>query len=572
MKSAGIKQLLHLLRPYRAQIVLSLFLTILPAYFTVWNPYLIGRLIDEGLISKNEDQLILYASLVLACRIFIFFSTTMVNYCLSAFGLQILVDYRDQLLKKILSYPIQFFDRMSSGQLTTRLTNDINSLQELFSTALVPLIGNLFLILGVLVGMFVINWRLALISFAIIPLLIWLTAVFHVRIRRRFGFMRQALSNLNSFSAESFAGNRDLQVFDARDNNLKEFETLSKKLQVKFVQAVREYALYNPVIPFINSLMDVLIISVGGWMAYRGSMSVGQVVAFLTYASNFNWPIREISEKYTVLQQAMASVDRLVEVSNFHSEKDEGQLEVEDISKIEFKDVEFFYSSAKSPAVSGLNFNVHRGEKIALLGETGSGKTTTCALLMRFYEPTSGQILIDGKDIRSVSLDSWRSQIGWVSQDVTLFSTTLRDNLKFFDEKISDTELWRALELVQLKNWAENLPQGLNTVFSERGSTLSSGQRQLISLARAIVRKPSLLIFDEATSYIDSHTEWLLQQAIERLWASSEFRNLTGFFIAHRLSTIRKCDRKLVFKDGRIIDIVGRSIALEEPVFSIHNT
>ncbi|MBN8554680.1 MAG: ABC transporter ATP-binding protein [Deltaproteobacteria bacterium] len=554
MKPSAFKHLFQLLYPYRFHVFLSFFLTLFPAYFAVWNPFLIGKLIDDGLVARDQNQLIIYASLVLACRIFLFFSNALVNYCLSAFGLQILVDYRDQLLKKILSYPISFFDRMSSGQLTTRLTNDINSLQELFATALVPLIGNAFLILGVIIGMFVINWKLAIISILVVPLLFWITAVFNPRIRRRFGVMRQALSNLNSFSAESLSGSRDIQVFSAQESNLKEFETLSKKLQVKFVHAVREYAFYNPIVPFINSLMDVLIIAVGGWMVFHGQMSVGEVVAFLTYASNFNGPVREISEKFTVFQQAMASVDRLMEISNFESEPDAGNKVAPDFSRIEFQNIEFSYAGSKTPAVTHLNIKINKGEKIALLGETGSGKTTTCSLLMRFYEPSSGKILIDDLNLSEISLDSWRAQIGWVSQDVTLFSTTLRENLSFFDSSISDEEIWNALEFVQLKKWAERLPFQLDEMFSERGSTLSSGQRQLISLARAIIRKPKLIIFDEATAYIDSHTEWLLQEAIDRLWSQEDFKDTTSLFIAHRLSTLRKCDRMFVFRNGKIVE------------------
>jgi ATP-binding cassette subfamily B protein len=283
-------------------------------------------------------------------------------------------------------------------------------------------------------------------------------------------------------------------------------------------------------------------------------MTVGGVVAFLAYASNFSHPVRDFSEKYTVLQQAMASVDRLIEISSHDPEPDSGSQDLSSIHSIEFKNVEFIYTDSKSAAVKNLNFKVERGEKIALLGETGSGKSTTCSLLMRFYEPTSGQIFINNQNLSSYSVNSLRAQMGWVSQDVTLFSTSLRENLGFYDSRVSDADIWEILELVQLKSWVKNLPNQLDETLSERGSTLSSGQRQLLSMARAIVKKPSLIIFDEATAYVDSRTEWQVQEALDHLWSSTSFDKVTGFFIAHRLSTLRRCNRMLVYRHGEIVE------------------
>lgn len=554
MKFSAFKELLSLLRPYRGHILLSVFLSFLPAYFSVWSPFITGQLIDEGLVAKDLGMLWILAGLLLYTKICSFLSTAFVSFCLSSFGAHILVDYRDHLLAKILRFPIRFFDRMSSGQLTTRLTSDINSLQELFSTALVSLIGSVLLIIGIMIGMLIINWRLALVSFAVVPLLIWLIAEFHIRIRRRFGFMRTALSTLNSFAGESFAGSRDLHVLGAHEENQSEFSRHSKRLQIRFNEAVKEYATVNPLVPFIMALMDISIILYGGWQVHTGAMTVGGVVAFLAYASNFSHPVRDFSEKYTVLQQAMASVDRLVEISTHDPEIDEGQESLTAIHQIEFRSVEFVYPGSKTPAVKQLNIHIRAGEKIALLGETGSGKTTTCSLLMRFYEPSSGQILLNGRSIADYSLNALRAQIGWVSQDVTLFSESLRENLRFYDSRISDEELWQVLDLVQLSSWVRNLPRQLDEVLPERGSTLSSGQRQLISMARALVKRPSIVIFDEATAYVDSRTEWQVQQALDKLWADTQFQNTTGLFIAHRLSTLRRCNRMLVYRDGEIVE------------------
>ncbi len=546
--------LLQLLRPYRWQLVVCIFLSFLPAYFTVWSPFLLGRLIDQGVVGGDEKTLFLLGGLILFSKLFQFLASLMVNYCLSAFGLQILVDYRDQLLQKILQYPMSFFDRMSSGKITTRLTSDINSLQELFSSALVPLLGSFVLLVGVTIGMLLINWQLALASLLIVPLLVGATLIFHNRIRRRFGFMRQAVSFLNSFSAESFSGSRDIQVLGAHKQNLAEFDRYSLKLKNRNIEAVREYAYYNPLVPFTTSIMDIIILVYGSWRIIHGEMSVGDVVAFLAYASHFGYPIREFAEKYTVFQQAMASVERLSELASHDIEVDSAER-IYTPGDISFENVSFTYPGSDKPALSKINFNMRAGEKIAFLGETGSGKTTTCSLLMRFYLPQEGVIKVGGTPIQEFSLDSMRSQMGWVSQDVILFSRSLRENIRFHSQDILDEQIWSALEFVQLGEWARDLPRGLDEVLSERGTSISSGQRQLISLARALVRKPKILIFDEATAYVDSRTERVVQEALEKLWRHDDFKSMTTFIIAHRLSTLRRCDRMVVFKNGSIVEV-----------------
>lgn len=553
LSRSALGQVFQLLRPYRVQVILAFVLVILPPIFSLWNPYLIGRLIDDGLMGKDERVLLLLGGLLLGIRIVLFFINSSVNYCLNAFGLQILVDYRDKLLNRVLHYPMNFFDKMSAGSLTTRLTTDISSVQEFFSTALVPLMGNVLLIFGVMGAMLWIDWKLALAALSVTPVLVILTKVFDVRIRRRFGFMRRTTAALNSFSGETFSGAREVKVLNAWPAIENEFASFSERLKTRFTRAVREYALYNPLVPFLTAVMDMIVLGYGGWRVYQGELSVGEIVSFLGYAALFAWPMRDFAEKYTVLQQALASIDRLVEVSNHELELDQGHLSVSASIEIEFRSVNFSYEKTDHPAVEGLSFHVKPGEKVALLGETGSGKTTTCSLMMRFYEPQAGTILFNGRPIQSYSLSSLRSQIGWVSQDVFLFSATLRENLAFHSN-VSDEEIWRVLELVQLRRWAEGLPEGLNTVLKERAGVLSSGQRQLISLARALIRKPQLLIFDEATAYVDSLTEYSLQRALEELWTSDELKNVTSFFIAHRLSTLRKCDKMLVFRSGRIVE------------------
>jgi ATP-binding cassette subfamily B multidrug efflux pump len=552
-RMTALTKVLSLLRPYRGHVGVAIVLVLLPAYFTVWTPYLFGMLIDEGLALKNWPVTFQLALAVLGIKIMLFLLNAFVTYSLSLLGLQILVDFRDQLLRKVLSYPISFFDKMSSGRLTTRLTSDVNAVQELFTTALVPLIGNSFMLAGVTVAMFVLNWKLALLSMSIIPVMVWLTVIFHVRIRRRFGFQRQALSSMNSYAADILSGARDVRNLSASSSVQSGFTAHSRRLAKRFTQAVREYALLNPAVPFVMAVMEVLVLGFGGWMVYRGSMTMGQVVAFLGYVTYFNWPIRDFSEKYSVFQQAMASVDRLLEISDLAGEVDEGVGEISGPIHVSFHKVGLTYQGTQRPALQNISFDVKAGQRVALIGETGSGKTSTCSLLMRFYEPSEGRIEINGADLKNYSRHTLRSQLGWVSQDVFLFSMSLRENLAFYGH-VDDSEIWKVLELVQLKSWASRLPNGLDEILAERAAHLSSGQRQLLSLARALLRKPRLLIFDEATAYIDSNTEWQIQRALEGLWNSPEYSEMTVFVIAHRLSTVRRCDQMLVYRGGEIVE------------------
>lgn len=525
-----------------------------PAYFAVWGPFLIGEGVDQGVRSNDFFVLCLIAGLYLFVELCLAASRFVANYSMMSFGLQILVDYRSFLLSRILSFRFSYFDRVPSGRLSTRLTSDVNHLQEFFSNAVVALLGNSMLLIGVSVGMLLINWKLGLAALCIVPFLLWASKYFYTRIRRRFGFMRTAVSNMNAQVGESITGIRDIIGLGARQSVNKEFEKNSDKLRSRWLEAVNEYGTYNPIINFITSMMSVVILAVGSLLYFRGDMSLGEIVAFLGYSSYFTWPLHELTEKFSIFQQAMASVDRLVEISNDQPEEDLGEKALGSFSRIQFENVSFSYRSDLDAAVKNLSFEILAGDKIALLGETGSGKSTTCSLLMRFYSASQGQILVDSTPVQDFDLKNYRERISWVSQDVTLFSESLRENIRFFDSQVPDEAIWEALHLVQLDSWVHSLSGQLDFKLTEQGASLSSGQRQLISLARAIVKKPRILILDEATSFIDSRTENMLQQALERLWETEAFKGMTALFVAHRLSTLRKCNRLLVFRDGRIVE------------------
>jgi ATP-binding cassette subfamily B protein len=544
----------RLLSPYRKAIYLGIFLTLLPAGLKIFIPYLLGRTIDLGISGKNIDVFYYFCALFLGAQVFIFLIQSFTNFFLIRLGLKVLVDYRTELLEKILSFKINFFDSHPAGKISTRLTNDVNSLQELFSSALIVLVGNLFLIFGVLVAMFFLNWELALVTLIITPGLIYLMKAFQYRMRRRFGFMRKSLSALNSYSGESFTGIEDIRGLGARIENRNEFERFSSKYADRQLGASREYAVFNPMTYFVTSLMSIFVLLYGSWAYVKGEMTVGEIAAFLTYANFFAWPLQELAEKYSVLQQALAAVDRLMEIVDHPTEENRGTKDFRDFQSIQFQDVSFQYSTHEKMVLKKVSFEIRRGEKIAFIGETGAGKSTTCSLLMRFYDPSSGSIRFDQNDLHEFEISSLRRRVGWVSQDVMLFAASLRDNLCFFQKDIPDAEIWRFLEILQLADWVRSLPQGLEEPVSERATSLSAGQKQLISIARALLPKPSIFIFDEATSHIDSQTEFLVQEALENLWRMNEFEKTTGLIIAHRLSTIRRCDRIFVFKDGEILE------------------
>jgi ATP-binding cassette subfamily B multidrug efflux pump len=545
MKRRSLGQLWMLLIEYRASILCGAFLTLLPAYFAVWIPLLIGRLVDEALLTKDTavaHQFLWLIAYVFVCQ-FVF--SIAVNYLLIRLGLKVLVDYRLSLVRRILRFELRFLDKISAGKLATRLTSDVNALYEFFSTAVAGLLGSFFVIVAVFGVLFWMDWRLA--SGVALSLLVlsFITVYFNERIRRRFGFSRKSMTQLNTFTGESLMGLRDLQGMGVRESTMREFESWSQRQAALHLKAVQEYAYYQPLIAFVLSIQTAVLLGFGGLMVMHQEISLGQLVSFLAFANFFAGPLQEFAEKISVFQQAMAAVDRLTEISSGKIEKSEGESLEAHWNSIELRDLSFKYPDAHQSVFESLNLRLRAGEKIGVVGETGAGKSTLSFLLLRFYEPTAGSILIDGRDLRSISMQDWRRQCAWVSQDVQLFTCSLRENLRLFESRITDSEMIRALEVVQLGDWFRALPQGLDTLLREKALELSSGQRQLLSVARALCLKPRLLIFDEATAYIDSSTEWQFITALERLWEERDFKEATSLVIAHRWSTLKRCDRIL---------------------------
>lgn len=555
MKLRSAYQLLLLLKQYRAALLVGVVLSLLPAYFHLWTPYLIGRFVDDVLVSESWSLLSAYAGIFIFVVSCTFFFGLVVNYLMILLGLRVLVEYRFELVQKLLRFRVPFFDRWSSGTLSTRLTSDVNSLNEFFSTAMVSLIGNILLIGAILGLLFYLDWRLTCIIVSVLFVLGGLTAVFHRRIRRRFSFSRKTLGHFNALLGDYILGRRDLDGLGSLDHIRNEYSRWSAKHVSRQLRGVREYSIYQPTMAFFISIQNLLILGVGGWFVIDRQMSIGELVSFLAYANYFGWPLQEFAEKVTVFQQALAAVDRLVELQAGEPESTQGDESLHVFSQLEFKDVSFRFQSAQTLSLDQVNWQLKAGEKIGIVGETGAGKSTLCSLIMRFYEPTSGRILVDGKDLQSVRLADWRAGLAWVSQDVQLFSASLRENIRFFDPSVSDERVLEALRIAQLEDWYRGLENGLDSIIAEKGAELSSGQRQMISIARAACARPRILILDEATAYIDSSTEWQFQKALEVLWASDLFQSITVLVVAHRWSTLKRCDRVISLDRGRLEEV-----------------
>ncbi len=464
-------------------------------------------------------------------------------------GQYIMRDLRDQIFGRLQELPISYFDRNPVGRLVTRVTNDVDALNELFTSGLVAIFGDVVLLTGIVAVLFWLDWRLALVTFAIVPLLGALTLWFRVRVRRSYRDVRTRLARINAFLQEHITGMSVLQLFNRERRAFAEFDEINDDHRAVNVKAIYYYAVYFPAVELITALGLGLILWYGGGEVLAGALSIGALVAFLQYAQRFYQPISDLSEKYNILQAAMASservfrlLDRPVEIvspaAGYAPERVRGA--------IEFDRVAFSYLPGE-PVLHGVSFAVEPGQTVAVVGHTGAGKSTLANLLLRFYDVDSGAVSVDGVDVREWDLGRLRSAVGMVLQDVFLFSGTLGGNIRLGSETIDDERVrWAAREVNALP-FIERAPEGFATRVRERGAGLSVGEKQLVAFARALAFDPRILILDEATSSIDTETEQLIQSALARL-----LEGRTSLVIAHRLSTIQRADRILVLHKGEV--------------------
>ncbi|PYQ66061.1 MAG: antibiotic ABC transporter ATP-binding protein [Acidobacteria bacterium] len=471
------------------------------------------------------------------------------GYVLQLMGQYIMKDMRGQIFGHLQRLPLAFYDRNPIGRLVTRVTTDVDALNEMFTAGLVSIFGDVMLLAGIVVVLFWLDWRLALVAFSIVPLLFTLTSWFRVRVRDSFREVRVKIARINAFLQEHITGMPVVQLFNGEARAAAEFDRINAEHRDVNVQSIVYYAIFYPGVELISSVGVGMLIWIGGGRVISGAVSMGALIAFLQYAQRFYQPLSDLSEKYNILQSAMASSERIFRLLDtpvtiaspagaYSPERVAGDLELDDV---------WFSYKEGEPVLKGVSFRVRPGETLAVVGHTGAGKSTLANLLLRFYDIESGAVRVDGVDVRQWDLTRLRRSIAMVLQDVFLFSGSVAANIRLGEEGIGDERVrWAAGEVHALP-FIERLEGGFDAVVKERGAGLSVGQKQLIAFARALAFDPSILILDEATSSIDTETEQLIQRALERLLAGR-----TSIVIAHRLSTIQKADRILVLHKGEV--------------------
>jgi ATP-binding cassette subfamily B protein len=468
-------------------------------------------------------------------------------------GNMIMHDLRMRLFTHIQNLAIDFFTRNPVGRLVTRVTNDVENMHELFTSVISLIFKDFFLLLGIAAVMMVLNWKLALVSFTGLPLVIYASAKFSVKARDVFRLLRVKIAEINTRFAETIEGIEVIQLFRQEAKNYQTFKMLNHENYLAGMRQIHVLAIFMPITELLGVIAVALVVFYGGLRVLNESVSLGTLVAFISYVRMFFRPIRDLAEKYNILQNAMASAERIFLILDTKNmiPKVNVALRVanlDGIQEIKFEDVSFSYIRNEM-VLKNISFRISAGETIAVVGPTGAGKTSLINLIPRFYDPTSGRILINNMDLREMDTAAFREKIAVVMQEPFLFAGSIGDNI--FDDRrqLTEKKMQEIIEAANCRELIKRLPDGLETVLSVGGTTISSGERQLISIARAFARNPQLILFDEATSYIDSQTERWIQQALEKLMKSR-----TSIIIAHRLSTVRYVDRIIVLNRGRIIE------------------
>jgi ATP-binding cassette subfamily B protein len=543
-----LKRLFGYAKPYRGIFVFLVVLTFLVAILGPLRPYLVSIAIDEYVAIGDFQGLLMMIGILTGLLLLQTLTQYAHTYYSDWLGQHIIRDIRIQLYEHILRLRLKFFDRNPIGRLVTRNISDVETLSDVFSQGVAALIGDLLQLIVILGIMFYTDWRMTLISLSTLPLLIISTYVFKEKIKSAFNEVRNAVSNLNSFVQEHITGMNIIQIFNSEEREFKKFKAINNEHRKANLRSVLYYSIYYPVAEVIQAIGIGLLVWYGAKGVIEEFTSIGVLIAFIMYIQMFFRPIRMIADRFNTLQMGVVSTSRIIKLLDSREHiSDEGSREPSGIKgKVEFEGVWFAYED-ENYVLKDISFQADPGMTIALVGATGAGKTSIINLLSRFYEINRGIIRIDDVDIKDYTLTGLRKNIGVVMQDVFLFSGSIRDNITLGNPDISDDEIMEAARLVGAANFINRLPGKIHYHVMERGSTLSVGQRQLISFIRAMVYDPKVIVLDEATSSVDTETEELIQRAIETV-----LKGRTSIVIAHRLSTIQKADRILVLEKGEI--------------------
>ncbi|MFZ1460402.1 MAG: ABC transporter ATP-binding protein [Ignavibacteria bacterium] len=555
-----MKRLLSYFKPYYKHIIIATILTITISALAAIRPRLTAVAIDDKIMNKDFPGLQTIVLIMLGTLILQGIIQYGMTYLTSWIGQKIIYDLRKKIFDHILKLDLKFFDRNPIGRVVTRVTGDVEVLFEVFSSGLVTAFGDIFLILWVLYFMFTLDYKLALVTLSVLPVLIYATSVFRKRVRDSYRRIRILVAKLNAYIQEHVTGILIVQYFGKEKRTIAEFETINRDHTDQNNKSVFYYAVFFPIVELIGAVSAGLIIWYGGGQVVQGTVSIGVIISFIQFTEMFFRPIRDLSEKYNILQTAMASSERIFSLLDEKPEIKDSDVNEKAVIKngsIEFKNVFFAYNNDDF-VLKNVSFKINDGEKVAFVGATGAGKSTIINLLSRFYEINSGMISIDGTDIKKIKQKELRKYIAIVLQDVFLFSGSIRSNITLGNKDISEQSVLTAIDNVGLSRFINSLPDKLDHPVNERGSTLSVGQKQLISFARALVIDPKILILDEATSSVDTNTEMLIQDAIRKL-----IEGRTSIIIAHRLSTIQKCDKIIVMHKGEIKEMGTHQELLE---------
>ena len=544
-----MKRLLAYIKPYRKYVIFAILMNIVVAALGPLRPYLTKVAIDKYIANSDYHGLIIISLVLFASLLFQAVIQFFLTYYTQYLGQKTLYDLRTQLFIHTQKLALKFFDKTPIGRIVTRVTNDVEALGELFSSGIVMVFSDVFIIVWIFVFMFFMDVKLSFVTLSVLPVLIYGTFLFRKKVRESYRDVRLHLARLNSYMQEHITGMNVVQIFRKEKDELKRFSDINNDYRQANIKSIFYYALFYPGVELLSSIAVGLIVWYGGGEIIRGTMTIGVLFAFIQYTEMFFRPIRDLSEKYNIMQTAMASSERIFKLLDNKTfvKNPENPVKLERVKgEIEFKNVWFAYND-EDYVLKDISFKIKPGETVAIVGHTGAGKTSIINILTRFYDINKGTILVDGIDISKMDKKELRKYISIVLQDVFLFSGTIKTNINMDNEEIPHDKIIESSNFVGADRFIDTLPAQYDEIVKERGATLSVGQKQLISFARALAYDPKILVLDEATSSVDTETETLIQKAIENLLVGR-----TAIVIAHRLSTIQTADKIIVLHKGEI--------------------
>lgn len=556
-----IKRLLKYARPYTKQFLIVGLFMIFTVGFAILEPYIVG--LSFNVIEGDFDgqKLLLYLStlvaIILAGNIFNYIQTIMLN----TLGQNIIYNIREEIFTHLEYHDIGYINSKPTGALVTRVTNDTNTLNEMYTSVIISVFKNMLMVVGILIAMFLIDWQLTLYILIVVPFIILFSFFFRILSRKAYREVRGNLSKVNAFLAEHLSGMKIIQIFNKENVKFKQFDERNEKLKKSYYKEITIFGIYRPTMYLLFMVATVIVFYFGSKSVLLGTFQVGILIAFYQYIGRFFEPIQQLAEQFNILQSAFASSERIFGILDTKPTviDKEDALELTEMNgEIEFRNVWFKYVEDEW-VLRDVSFKVNSKESVAFVGATGAGKTTILGLITRNYDIQKGQILIDGIDITTISKATLRKHIGQMLQDVFMFSGTIRSNIKLRNEEITDEEMIQACKYVNATHFIEKLDHKYDEEVRERGNNFSSGQRQLLSFARTIVHKPKVMILDEATSNIDTETEQLIQDSLNKMMSIG-----TMLVVAHRLSTIQGVDKIIVLSKGKIIEQGSHQELLKE--------